>query len=95
MNVLFFIVSSCFWHSQRKLRDITADIYVAERLGWPVGSGNDIKSVWEIAFTSATYLNVATDESASFEVQEPMRIWVKIPVSIENFKHLQFYRWWK
>lgn len=65
---------------QRKLRDITADIYIAERLGWPAGVPPDTKSVWEIAFTGAGYIDVGSQEAGSLEVQEPMRIWVKIPV---------------
>ncbi|KAF6017567.1 hypothetical protein EB796_024128 [Bugula neritina] len=63
---------------QRKIRDIMADVYVSQRVGFPYGSPNNVTSTWEIAFTSSTYLDV-TSSTSSVELMEPMRLWVTVP----------------
>jgi len=63
---------------QRNVRGILADVYVAEKVGYPEGSPADTKSVWEIAFSSPSYFSVA---SSATEVLEPISLSITIPVS--------------
>jgi len=59
-----------------------ADVYVAEKVGYPEGSPADTKSVWEIAFSSPSYFSVA---SSATEVLEPISLSITIPVSWTYF----------
>ena len=63
---------------QRPLRDMVADTYIAERLGYPPGSDPKRKSIWELSFLIDSYVDVS--KSANLEAYEPARLWVKIPV---------------
>ncbi|KAF6017566.1 hypothetical protein EB796_024127 [Bugula neritina] len=63
---------------QRKIRDITADVYVSQRSGFPDGSPDNVTSTWEIAFTSPAYFDVASG-TGELEVMEPLRLWITVP----------------
>jgi len=68
-----------------------ADIYVAERVGFPDGVSDDVKSTWELAFSSPSYLYTAST-ATDIEVVEPVRLWATIPVSKTGFFQLFFGR---
>ncbi|XP_067938774.1 uncharacterized protein [Watersipora subatra] len=61
----------------RMVRDVLANVFAAEKFGYPPHAGADTKSVWEIAFMTKSYFDV--NEGAAIEYSEPMQIYVKIP----------------